>query len=208
LLASYQYTLAPTGHRTQIIEHSGRVVNYSYDDLYRLKEEAITQTDGNEISFSYQYDAIGNRVYSIEDGVHTKYTYDANDQLLKQGGVTYQYDKNGNTIRIAEEGNVLLYSYDFDNRLSKVITEENGQVTSTVTYAYDADGNRVQTNADGQVTQYVVDSNDSLSQVVAELDKDNQVKVAYLYGDDLVSQYRGNEIAYYHNKKGPGSNYI
>ena len=79
-----------------------------------------------------------------------------------------------------------------------IITEENGQVTSTITYAYDADGNRIQTNADGQVTQYVVDSNDSLSQVVAELNQDNQVKVAYLYGDDLVSQYRGNEINYYH----------
>jgi RHS repeat-associated protein len=198
LLASYEYTLAPTGHRTQITEHSGRAVNYSYDDLYRLKEEAITLDDGNEISFSYQYDAVGNRVYSIEDGVHTKYTYDDNDRLQKQGGVTYQYDNNGNTIRIAEEGNVMLLSYDSDDRLTKVITEENGQATSTVTYAYDANGNRIQTNADGKVTQYVVDNNDSLSQVVAELDQDNQVKVAYLYGDDLVSQYRGNDVNYYH----------
>jgi len=198
LLASYQYTLAPTGHRTQITEHSGRVVNYSYDDLYRLKEEAITSEVGDEISFSYQYDAVGNRVYSIEDGVHTKYTYDNNDRLQKQGGVTYQYDNNGNTIRIAEEGNVLLYNYDSDDRLTKVITEENGQVTSTVTYAYNANGNRVQTNADGKVIQYVVDNNNSLSQVVAELDQDNQVKVAYLYGDDLVSQYRDNKVNYYH----------
>ena len=92
----------------------------------------------------------------------------------------------------------MLLSYDGDDRLTKVITEENGQVTSTVTYAYDADGNRIQTNADGQVTQYVVDSNDSLSQVVAELNQDNQVKVAYLYGDDLVSQYRENKVNYYH----------
>ncbi len=198
LLASYQYTLAPTGHRTQITEHSGRVVDYSYDDLYRLKEEAITPANGSEVSFSYQYDAVGNRVYSIEDGVHTEYTYDDNDRLKKQGGVEYQYDNNGNTIRIAEEDNILLYSYDGDNRLIEVVTEENGQTTSTVTYAYDADGNRVQTNADGEVTQYVVESNDSLSQVIAELDQDNQIKVAYLYGDDLVSQYRDNEVNYYH----------
>jgi RHS repeat-associated protein len=198
LLASYQYTLAPTGHRLQVTEHSGSVVDYSYDDLYRLKEEAITQANGSEVSFSYQYDSVGNLIYSIEDGVHTEYTYDDNDRLKKQGGVEYQYDNNGNTIRIAEEDNVLLYSYDGDNRLIEVVTEENGQTTSTITYAYDADGNRVQTNADGEVTQYVVDSNDSLSQVVAELDKDNQIKVAYLYGDDLVSQYRDNEINYYH----------
>jgi RHS repeat-associated protein len=198
LLASYQYTLAPTGHRTQITEHSGRVIDYTYDDLYRLKEEAVTQADGGEVSFSYQYDAVGNRVYSIEDGVHTKYTYDSNDRLKKQGGVTYLYDDNGNTVQITEEGDVTKLDYDDDNRLIAVVTEENGQVTSTVSYVYDADGNRVQTEVDGQVTQYVVDSNDSLAQVIAELDSNDQVEVAYLYGDDLVSQYRGNDVAYYH----------
>jgi YD repeat-containing protein len=76
------------------------------------------------------------------------------------------------------------------------VTEENGQVTSAVSYAYDADGNRVQTNADGEITQYVVDSNSSLSQVIAELDKNGQVEVAYLHADDLISQYRGNDIHY------------
>ena len=37
-----------------------------------------------------------------------------------------------------------------------------------------------------------------MAQVIAELDQDNQVKVAYLYGNDLISQYRGNNISYYH----------
>ncbi|MEK8022132.1 MAG: RHS repeat-associated core domain-containing protein, partial [Candidatus Parabeggiatoa sp.] len=197
LLASYQYTLLPTGHRSQIVEHTGRVINYSYDDLYRLSEEKISTTD-NDVVFSYQYDAVGNRVYSIEDGVHTKYAYDTNDRLLKQGGVEYKYDDNGNTRSITEEDQVVQMSYDFDDRLINVVTEENGQITSTVTYAYDADGNRVQTIVDGELTQYVVDSNDSLSQVIAELDKDEQVKVAYLHGDDLISQYHGNDIHYYH----------
>ncbi|HEW98754.1 MAG TPA: hypothetical protein ENF37_08990 [Beggiatoa sp.] len=197
LLASYQYTLTPTGQRSQIIEHTGRVINYTYDDLYRLKFEKISTTD-NDIVFSYQYDAVGNRVYSIEDGVHTKYTYDTNDRLLKQGGVVFQYDANGNTIRITEEKQVVQMSYDGDDRLISVVTEEKGQVTRTVSYAYDADGNRVQTSLNGEVTQYVVDSNDSLAQVIAELDKDDQVKVAYLHGDDLISQYRGNDIHYYH----------
>jgi len=99
----------------------------------------------------------------------------------------YQYDANGNSIRITEEKQVVQMSYDGDDRLISVVTEENGQVTSTVSYAYDADGNRVQTSLNGEVTQYVVDSNDSLAQVIAELDKDDQVKVAYLHGDDLIT---------------------
>ncbi|MEK8020925.1 MAG: RHS repeat-associated core domain-containing protein, partial [Candidatus Parabeggiatoa sp.] len=197
LLASYQYTLLPTGHRSQIVEHSGRVINYTYDDLYRLKFDKISTAD-SDVVFSYQYDAVGNRVYSIEDGVHTKYTYDTNDRLLKQGGFEYEYDDNGNSIRITEENQAMRLSYDGNDRLISIITEENGQVTSTITYAYDAEGDRVQTNASGQVTQYVVDSNDRLSQVIAELDKEGQVRVAYLHGDDLISQYRGNDIHYYH----------
>ena len=127
LVASYSYTLYPTGHRKQVTEHSGRVVAYSYDDLYRLKEEAVTK-DGNVTSFSYTYDNVGNRVYSIEDGVHTQYTYDSNDRLQKQGGVTYSYDDNGNTVQITEEGDVTRLSYDGDNRLIAVVTEENGVV--------------------------------------------------------------------------------
>jgi len=196
LLARYQYTLAPTGHRTQVVEHSGRVVDYTYDDLYRLTEEKIT--DGGETIFSYQYDAVGNRVYSIEDGVHTQYTYDINDRLLTQGGATYSYDANGNNIRIEEEANVVRMDFDDDNRLIGVVTEDNGQVSSTVSYAYDADGNRVQTTADGQVTQYVVDGNAGLSQVIAELDQNNQVGVNYLHGDDLISLSRESATHFFH----------
>ncbi len=173
------------------------MVNYSYDDLYRLTEEKINN-GGNETVFSYQYDSVGNRVYSIEDGVHTLYTYDANDRLLKQGGVTYQYDANGNNIRIEEEGNVVIQDYDGDNRLVSVVTEEGGQVTSTVNYAYDADGDRLQTTVDEQVVQYVVDGNQSLSQVVAELNQDDQVLVSYLHGDDLISQNRNGATHFYH----------
>ena len=110
----------------------------------------------------------------------------------------YQYDANGNTRSITEEDQVVQMSYDGDDRLISVVTEEKGQVTSTVSYGYDADGNRVQTLLNGEVTQYVVDSFDSLAQVIAELDKDDQVKVAYLHGDDLISQYRENDIHYYH----------
>jgi YD repeat-containing protein len=40
-LASYSYTLGPTGNRTAVTELGGRTINYTYDDLYRLTNEAI-----------------------------------------------------------------------------------------------------------------------------------------------------------------------
>jgi YD repeat-containing protein len=40
-LASYAYTLGAAGKRTAVSELGGRIVNYTYDDLYRLTNESI-----------------------------------------------------------------------------------------------------------------------------------------------------------------------
>jgi YD repeat-containing protein len=40
-LFGYNYTLDAAGHRTSVTELSGRTVNYSYDNLYRLTSETI-----------------------------------------------------------------------------------------------------------------------------------------------------------------------
>jgi len=59
-LASYQYTFYPTGNRHTVSELSGRVVIWSYDNLWRLTNETIagSPTAG---SISYVYDNTGNR---------------------------------------------------------------------------------------------------------------------------------------------------
>src|SRR5262249_4673434 len=41
-LANYTYTLGPAGNRTSVAELSGRIVNYGYDDTYRLTSETIS----------------------------------------------------------------------------------------------------------------------------------------------------------------------
>ncbi|MGA1841632.1 MAG: PKD domain-containing protein [bacterium] len=38
LISSYTYTLGPAGNRLQVVEHTGRTVDYSYDALYRLTQ--------------------------------------------------------------------------------------------------------------------------------------------------------------------------
>ncbi len=50
-------------------------------------------------------------------------------------------------MRVIEEGNILHHRYDGNDRLIEVVTEKNGQVTSTVSYVYDAEGNQVQATA-------------------------------------------------------------
>jgi YD repeat-containing protein len=66
-LASYTHTLDPTGRRLSVTENNGRVVNYTYDALYRLTNETVTgatPATGNGF-VGYAYDAVGNRLSRI-----------------------------------------------------------------------------------------------------------------------------------------------
>jgi len=176
-LAGYSYTLGPTGNRTSVIELSGRTVNYSYDDLYRLTGETITN-DPHAVngSASYSYDPVGNRLNrtsSIAPVPSQASTYDANDRLTGDS-----YDNNGNTISAG--GNS--YAYDFENHLTAL----NGD---SVTYVYDGDGNRVAKTVGGATTNYLIDTNNptGYAQVVEELQSGAVVK-SFTYGHDLISQ--------------------
>ncbi len=194
LISGYVYTLGPAGNRQRVEEiHSGRAVNYTYDDLYRLTEEDITNPVlGNE-TISYTYDNFGNRLSKISSSGTVNYSYDDNDRLLSEGNVTYTYDDNGNMLSKTDGTETVTYGYDYENRLVSVQDSEG-----LTEYAYDADGIRVRSVRDGVVTNYVVDKNRAHAQVLEEKDVDGNLIVSYVYGDDLISQNRGGSVSYYH----------
>ncbi|SFL91172.1 Ig-like domain-containing protein [Marinobacter zhejiangensis] len=192
VVADYRYELDPTGRRTGVQElHNGRSTGYSYDELYRLIGETVTDPVNGSYSAEYQYDKVGNRTYSIVDGVHTAYSYDANDRLTQQGGVSYSYDANGNTLTETEDGQVTRYTYDARNML--VETTRPGYNAS---YGYNADGIRTRRTENGASTQFVVDSNRDYAQVLAEV-SNGTTEVSYTYGDDLLVQQRSGATSYY-----------
>jgi len=190
VLTDYNYTLDASGHRTKITEASGRVTDYTYDDLYRLLTENITDTTNGNYSASYQYDKVGNRIYSTVDGVQTLFTYDDNDRLSQQGGTTYTYDANGNTLTETLDLNTKTFSYDAKNQM---VGSEQGGVSST--YGYDIDGLRSSKTEDTITTQFLVDLNRDYGQVIKETSPTSMVD--YIYGDDLISQSRGSSLSYY-----------
>ena len=111
VISGYRYDLNDAGHRLSVTEHEGRIVSYTYDDLYRLTEENIN--NGDRV-ISYTFDNVGNRLTRTDavEGV-TTYTYDDNDQLqsetLSQNGTVidttiYTYDDNGNLIQQVKNG--------------------------------------------------------------------------------------------------------
>ena len=188
IIASYQYTLGANGNRQRIEEATGRVVDYTYDNLYRLISETITDpVNGNKQS-EFSYDSVGNRLQQNKNGIITTYTYNNNDHLISESENTvvtsYSYDNNGNTLTKSIDNNLnTSYTYAKDNRLSQVIAP-----SSVITYSYGANGIRQSQSVDGLVTQFLVDPNQNYAQVLEQQDSTNTPQIIYVYGDDLIKQ--------------------
>ncbi len=73
--------------------------------------------------------------------------------------------------------------WDFDGRMVAATTP-----TGALTFSYDVDGIRWRKTVGGVVTHFVVDKNRDFAQVLEERDAAGNVQIAYIYGDDLISQ--------------------
>ncbi len=200
VLSSYTYTLDEVGNRTKV-EELGRVVEFTYDDLYRLVGEEV-----GDRAIDYVYDNVGNRL-SVTDSVEgtTVYSYDGNDRLetsVENGETTvYTYDDNGNLRVIDVEGSAerTEYFWDVENRLDRVVLVEEDGTSRNVEYEYDPNGIRVSSIVDGVETRYLIDGNRTYPQVAEEYAPDGTTQVAYVRGLDLISQHRDGEDLFYLN---------
>jgi RHS repeat-associated protein len=184
-VADYKYTLGATGIRTNATEQSGRTLQWSYDNIYRLTGETITgdpaNNGNNNGSATYGLDPVGNRTTEASSlsGINPiAGTYNANDQLTS----SETYDANGNTTHTAN-GNS--YTYDSENHM---ITMTNG--ATVVNLIYDAFGNRVAKTVNGVTTQYLVEDDvnpTGYPQVVEEL-VNGVVTRQYTYGLQRISE--------------------
>ncbi len=198
VLSSYTYGLDDTGRRDDITEADGRFTDYTYDNLYRLTDEVVTEGGLEVYNANYIYDWVGNRKYeTVTDGstVQTEYDYDLNDRLTSQGGTVYVHDDNGNTLTETLDSVVTEYFYDAKNKMTSV--DKGGVVTG---YAYDANGIRTSKIEGGVTTQFVVDLNRDYAQVLEEVVGDIETapaSVTYSYGLDLLSQDDGSDFRFF-----------
>ncbi|MGJ8639360.1 MAG: tandem-95 repeat protein [Opitutaceae bacterium] len=198
-LNSYAYTLRASGHRSQITESTGRTVGYSYDNQYRLIQEAITGdpsvVDGTS---DWEYDLVGNRLSqtsTLDQILDRAETYSANNWLD-----SHTYDDNGNTTESSAElqsADLLRDFYDWRNRL---IRREKADGT-IIEITYDGFGDRLKKtilNSSFVIpnsTWFLVDRNNltGYAQVVEEVGEGDELQVIYSYGLDLISQDRRND---------------
>jgi len=176
-----------------------RTVEYSYDSLYRLTSETITE--GEKVTvYTYAYDNVSNRILKTENGAATEYVYNALNQLVSDSETSYEYDLNGNLVRVIGSAQSALYEYNSENKLVKA-TVQNGSLVIEESYTYDYQGNRTSktTHRSDGVTEYVkyLNDNSSLTNVLAEIDSEGSVQAYYTIGADLISQERDGKKSYY-----------
>jgi uncharacterized protein RhaS with RHS repeats len=148
-LLGYEYDYNALNNRLHMYEldaNDNRTATetYGYDELSRLT--SVTYKDN--VTQSYTFDKVGNRLTKTEGGNTTTYTYNNVNEMLTAGSDSYTYDQNGNTLTGGGRTNV----WDQQNRLKQVT--KNG-VTTTFTYRFD--GLRASKTVSGATTNYVYD---------------------------------------------------
>jgi RHS repeat-associated protein len=198
LLAAYAYEPDATGRQQNVEEeHSGRVVVWGYDDVYRLTSEDITDSVNGDRLLVYEYDEVGNRETKTDSDLGLiEYEYDDNDRLTTEtseigGATTFGWDSNGN--QITKSAGAWVYNYDARNLLRLATTGPHAYE-----YEYDVDGARIAKVVDGEVTNFMVDRNWENAQVLRETSVLGDETALHVFGrEEILSQERAGDGVQY-----------
>ena len=196
-IMNLQMTYDAIGNMTERKDmlNADRTESYGYDVISQL----TSFRRGTTVDKSYEFDLLGNRIRTLENGVATNYTSNnVNAYTAITGGLNFtpQYDDNGNMLNDDKH----TYAYDYNNKLVSV--------DQTVgTYKYDALGRRIskfREAREGQPEQhtlfyYVGD------QMVEEVT--DGATTSYVYGNNIdeALQITKDDKAYYYHSNHLGS---
>lgn len=192
VLSHFDYTYDSRGRRISMGTLDG-AWTYSYDDIGQLTHAVFASTNPAipDQDLLYVYDAMGNRIRTVENGVATAYTTNNLNQYTKVGDTTYAFDADGNVISETSPSGSVLYIYDDENRLIAV-----EQAADAWAYTYDAFSQRVAASHNGIAMHYTIDPI-GLGNVVGEYDLAGSLIAGYDYDFGLLSRTAGGASAWY-----------
>ncbi len=179
-LTSIAYTYDQVGNRRTMTTGGGTHA-YTCDTVYGLRSTDYPPAFGVPDT-SFDYDAVGNRLKTVDGGT-TTYVPNTLNQYASVGGVTFIYDPNGN---LTFDG-LATYTYDRENHL----VSATGAFGS-VTYTADAFGRRSKKVLNGTTTRYVYDGD----QLLEETNNAGLQQAEYVYGpgiDEVLRMERGGQ---------------
>jgi RHS repeat-associated protein len=192
--SKFEYTYDSLGRRTSMNTLEGKW-DYTYDKIGQVTRAVFTSSNTSvspNQDLTYVYDAAGNRIQTIENGVTGNYTTNNLNQYTQSGTTTNTYDADGNLITKKLGTLTRTYSYDDQNRLIQVIDGVNNKTQ----YEYDVFGNRSATIYNGVRTNYLVDPF-GMGNVLAEYNSSGQLVANYTHGIGLVSRTSGSNVNFY-----------
>lgn len=183
-IMNLQITYDPIGNMTERKDmlDNARTESYGYDVISQL----TSFKRGTTVNNSYEFDLLGNRIRTQENGVVTNYTsnnVNAYTAITGPLSFTLKYDDNGNMLNDDKH----TYVYDFNNKLVSV--------DQTIgTYKYDALGRRIAKN--NTLFYYIFDqmSENVTDGSVTSHIWGNKVDEALIMNNDNVYYYHSNLI--------------
>ncbi len=170
----YDNGLDTIGNITKVIELNGSIINYTYDELYRLTSEVRTGT--NPYSRTYSYDLTGNVL--TKNGISFA-EYDVANKLTSLEGQAVSHDQAGDVT------NLLGNNFSWTNRAK---LKSAGSLISNVDYTYSFDGLMIKSNDE---LHYRTESSIGLTQHTT----DNSIRTLYTYGPTgLVATHKLQEL--------------
>ncbi len=145
---SFDHQYNRVGQKDQITLADGSRMKLTYDDKRQLdtsQKVDVTDTPVAGYDFDYDFDAIGNRTQTMENGLTTPYFANALNQYSGIGGtaatpaIAPTFDNNGNLLTDDRLAN----TWNEENRLQTIA--DNTRNTRSE-YLYDGKGRRVERN--------------------------------------------------------------
>jgi RHS repeat-associated protein len=189
----FDYTYDGLRHRTAMTTLDGRW-NYQYDSDGWLTHAIFISTNPTvrNQDLQYVYDAAGNRLQTIVNGVTTAYVSNNLNQYTQIGSTRFSYDADGNLIAQSDGSATTTLAYDVFNHLTGVTSP-----TGTSSYRYDPLGRLSAAIHDGQISQYLIDPG-GLGNIVGEYNGSGNLLAHYTYGLGLTSRVDNvGQAAYY-----------
>jgi RHS repeat-associated protein len=190
IVSSLAYTYDLLGRRTGETSNQGSW-SYSYDASGQLVGADFSSSDPAAISNQsrqYVYDAAGNRISTLVNGVATSYSSNGLNQYTAVGGAGYSYDADGNLL----SDGVRSYQYNSENRMIRASAGAD-----VWEYEYDLRGNRSAVIHNGQRTSYLVDPFAGYGDVVGTYNADGSLQARYVHGNGLVAGFNSIDSWYY-----------
>jgi len=173
----FDYTYDVLGRRAGMTTPDGAWA-FEYDATGQLTRAVFASTNPaipNQ-DLRYIYDAVGNRVRAVINGVTTDYVINGLNQYVQVGNDRYDYDADGNLIAITTSGGTSAFSYDDENRLVGAAAPGG-----TWAYDYDALGNLASATRNGQRTEYLINPT-GIANVVGEYGAGATTRYVHSFG--------------------------